>query len=351
MEDKGNRKANPFTMDFGREPNEFIPRIQTMNELVNAFSSEPPTQHIAMITGVRGSGKTVFMTTACKRITEQGNWISVELSPEQDMIQSLVKKLANERTLSKIFQHMQINLTFFGVGLKVDGSSPLTDPEIALERMLEGMKKHKKKLLIAIDEAVNNQNMRVFASVFQILLRKDLPIFLLMTGLFENIRALQDQKTLTFLYRAPRIALEPLNRGSIADSYQRIFSLERDQALKMSRETCGYSFAFQLLGYFTWQYPNDPSKVHSLYKQYLDEYVYEKIWTEMTDKEKQVAAAMAKVPDGSIKEIRRLLNMDTNQFNPYRMRLIRKGIADGDVYGKLLFTLPLFREFVEENAD
>ena len=182
-------------MDFGREPLELIPRISAMDELVNAFSAENPSQHIAMITGVRGSGKTVFMTTACKRIAEQGNWFTVELSPEQDLLDSLVKKVANEKTLSKIFQRTQINLSFFGVGLKVDGSSPISDPEIALERMLDTMKKHRKRLLIAIDEVVNNQTMRVFASVFQILLRKELPVFLLMTGLFENIRAQSDGDT------------------------------------------------------------------------------------------------------------------------------------------------------------
>lgn len=340
---------NPFTMDFGREPNEIIPRLRTMDELITAFTSDRPSQHIAMITGVRGSGKTVFMTSAAKMLSERGNWTAVELSPEQDLLQSLVKKLADEKKLSKLFQHTQINLSLFGVGLKVEGSSPVSDPEVALERMLESMEKHQKRLLITIDEVVNNQNIRIFASVFQILLRKDLPVFLLMTGLFENIRALQDQKTLTFLYRAPRIALEPLNIGVMADSYQRIFSLPRDQAIQMAKKTRGYSFAFQLLGYYTWQHRSDPVRVHSLYKQHLSEYVYEKIWSEMTAKEQKIAATMARVPDGSIKSIRALLNMETNQFNPYRMQLIRKGIANGNTYGKLTFTLPLFEEFVEEN--
>ena len=344
------RRENPFTMDFGREPLELIPRISAMDELVNAFSAENPSQHIAMITGVRGSGKTVFMTSACKRIAEQGNWFTVELSPEQDLLDSLVKKVANEKTLSKIFQRTQINLSFFGVGLKVDGSSPISDPEIALERMLDTMKKHRKRLLIAIDEVVNNQTMRVFASVFQILLRKELPVFLLMTGLFENIRALQDQKTLTFLYRAPRIALQPLNIGIMADRYQAVFDLNQEKALQMAKYTKGYPFAFQLLGYFTWQFPEDEKEVHSLCKQYLTEYVYEKVWSEMSDRDRKVAEAMAKVPDGNIREIRSLLNMETNQFNPYRIRLIRKGIADGSTYGKLKFALPLFDSFVVENT-
>lgn len=342
------KKSNPFTMDFGREPNELIPRITAMDELVSAFQAEIPSQHISMITGVRGSGKTVFMTTVSKTVTEQKDWTLIELSPEQNLLESLVKKLGNERTLSRIFQRTEINLSFFGVGLKVEGSSPVSDPEIALERMLDSMKKHHKRLLVTIDEVVNNQEMRVFASVFQILLRKDLPIFLMMTGLFDNIRSLQDQKTLTFLYRAPRISLEPLNIGSMADRYQTIFRTSRENAIRMAKETRGYPFAFQLLGYFTWQYPSDSAKVRTLYKQYLAEYVYEKIWDELSETDRKVAAAIAKVPDGKISEIRKLLNMDTNQFNPYRIRLIRKGIADGNQYGILRFTLPEFEEFVEE---
>ncbi len=342
------KKSNPFTMDFGREPREFIPRLRTMVELVDTFTSDTPSHHIAMITGVRGSGKTVFMTTASKNIASRGNWIVAELSPEQDLLESLVQRLANEKSLARLFQRTEINLSLFGVGLKVNGSPPVSDSQIALERMLASMQKHQKRLLIVIDEVVNNPSVRVFASSFQILLRKDLPVFLLMTGLFENIRSLQDQKTLTFLYRAPRISLEPLNIGIMADRYQSVFHLNREDAMKMAKDTRGYPFAFQLLGFFTWQYPSDPVKVRGLYKQYLIEYVYEKIWSEMSDGDRKVAEAVSKVPDGSILEIRRLLGMETNQFNPYRMRLIRKGILNGNDYGKLRFTLPLFEEFIQE---
>lgn len=348
---RGKKEGNPFTLDFGREPDEVIPRLSAMEDLIHAFTSEKPTQHISLVTGVRGSGKTVFMTTFAKRIAEDDHWIAVELSPEQDLLKMLVARLGNDRKLGKILQHAEINLSYFGISLKVEGSGmQITDPSIALSRILESMKKHQKRLLITIDEVVSNQNMRIFASEFQILLRKDLPIFLLMTGLFENIRALQNEKTLTFLYRAPRLALPPLNFGIIADRYQHIFQLDREEAIQMARKTCGYSFAFQVLGYFTWQYPSDPQQVRMMYKQYLEEYVYEKIWAEMSTGDRRVAGAIAQVPDGSVKEIRKLLEMETNQFNPYRIRLIRKGIANGDEYGKLKFALPLFDEFVKENT-
>jgi hypothetical protein len=101
-----------------------------------------------------------------------------------------------------------------------------------------------------VDEVANTQAMREFASAYQILVRKKLPVFLLMTGLYGNIRKLQDEKTLTFLYRAPRIDLRPLNIGIIANNYRRNLGLGGNEALRMARMTKGYSFAFQVFGYF-----------------------------------------------------------------------------------------------------
>ena len=170
-----------------------------------------------------------------------------------------------------------------------------------------------------------------------------------MTGLYENVRALQDQKTLTFLYRAPRIALTPLNIGRMTDSYARIFGLSPESALEMAKKTKGYSFAFQVLGYFTWEYRNDPTRIHSEYKQYLEEYVYEKIWQELSSQDQRVLYGIAKTPDGSVAAIREVLHMSSNEFTPYRSRLIRKGIINGDVYGVVRFELPLFDSFVLEN--
>lgn len=52
-----------------------------------------------------------------------------------------------------------------------------------------------KHLLIAIDEVTSTEYMRVFAASFQVFLRQNLPVFLLMTGLYENINELQNEIT------------------------------------------------------------------------------------------------------------------------------------------------------------
>ena len=123
------------------------------------------------------------------------------------------------------------------------------------------------------------ENIKIFASSFQIFLREEYPIYLLMTGLYENIYDLQNEKSLTFLYRAPKIILEPLNYTAIKSHYMRIFDINDEMADKMTLLTRGYPFAFQVLGYLYW----DNRKDHTLedimpeYDQYLDEYVYSNI--------------------------------------------------------------------------
>ena len=59
---------------------------------------------------------------------------------------------------------------------------------------------------------------------------------------------------------------------------------------------------------------------------------------------------IAEVDGGKIKDIRERLGMETNEFNPYRKRLIKKGILSGEMRGYVYFTLPLFDEYVIENT-
>ena len=169
--------SNPYSLIFGKEPAQLISRSAQSVSVTEAFCADNPAFQIFMITGVRGCGKTVFMTEISKQIAKQKDWIVVELNPEKDMLQALAAKLAGENTFAKIFQKAKINLSFFGIGLEVKGETPITDIESALQKMLKSLQKHGKRVLVTIDEAVNTREMRIFAAAFQILIRQDLRIF------------------------------------------------------------------------------------------------------------------------------------------------------------------------------
>ena len=341
---------NPFSLTFGKEPQSLIRRGLQNFEIIDGFKDAPPTFQVCMITGVRGSGKTVSLTTIANEFREDKNWIVVDLSPERDMLNALAAELSNRVELLQIFRDAKINLSLLGLGLEIDGVPPITDIGVALERMLSKLTEKRKHVLITVDEAVSNQFVRQFASQYQIYLRKNLNVYLIMTGLYENIYELQNINSLTFLYRAPKIELKPLNIGLIADSYQKIFEISEEESIQMAKATQGYSFAYQVLGYLCFRDKKTWKEELTQFDAILEEYVYEKIWSEVSNADKAVLTAMAQAGRTRVQEIRETIKFTSNEFTVYRSRLIRKGILYSPSYGYIDFALPRFREFVQRQS-
>ncbi len=340
---------NPFTLTFGRSPLESVDRPVQINEIIENFTADTINQQMFIITGVRGSGKTVMMTEISHKLRENDDWVVIELNPATDLLSAMLSKLNSDNICAGLIKSAKLDLSFFGFGVSIEGTQPITDAETAIIKILERLKKGGKRLLITIDEMTNSEYMKVFAGAFQIFVRQELPVFLLGTGLYENIEELQNEKSLTFLYRAPKIQLKPLNNAAIINKYKTIFNISPEKAAQMAGLTKGYPFAFQVLGYLTWNNDGDYNGILGEYEQYLSEFVYDKIWSELSQKDRIVAKGIADIKSGKIKEIRDAIGMETNEFNPYRKRLIRKGIVSGEKRGYVYFTLPLFEEYVIEN--
>lgn len=214
--------------------------------------------------------------------------------------------------------------------------------------MLYSIKKHNQRVLVTIDEVTNSKDMRAFTSSYQIFLREELPVFLLMTGLYKNIDRLRNAEGMTFLERAPRTVLSPLSFQAMTRNYMDTLGLKEDEAIRLASYTKGYSFAFQTIGYFSWEYPDKKEKALKNAKEYLYEFAYQKIWTELSAKDREVVLAASKVPFGEVRQIRELLSMTNNQFNPYRNRLIKAGIWISPENGRVEFALPWFGEFARD---
>lgn len=339
---------NPFTLSFGKKPLQYISRISQTNEIIDNFSAEEPSNQIYMLTGIRGTGKTVMMTSIANELKKNESWIVVELNPARNILQSLAAKLYSLPEMYPYYVQAKFDFSAFGLGVSLEDAVPVTDIENAIELMLSVIRKRQKKLLITIDEVTNCEYIRIFSSSFQIFLRQGYPIFLLMTGLYENIYNLQNEKSLTFLYRAPKIVLGPLNYTAVRKQYMDIFKLDIERAEEMTRLTRGYPFAFQVLGYLYWE-SRDVKPIEEIlpkYDQYLEEYVYSKIWSELSEQDKKISAKMAVCRETKVKKIREQLGMKSELFSVYRDRLKRKGILDTSTYGEVSFVLPRFEEFI-----
>ena len=340
--------TNPFSLAFGNTPYMEIDRSNVDFDIVGDFNSEHSVSNAYMITGVRGSGKTVYMTNICKKLRKDNKWIVIEVSPEEDIVRQIAYKLAKDPELSKTIISAKIDISILNIEVSktFDANSELYS--ILLEKLLDVADKKGKRIAIAIDEAIKNRYIKEFAHDFQIYIRKDLPIYLMMTGLYENIYEIQNEKTLTFLYRTPRIEMQPLKLYKISESYEEIFNILPEEARKMSEMTRGYAFAYQVLGYFCFENKVvDLLKIENKYCNYLGEYVYEKIWSELSVKDREVIIAMIEMGEKiRIKELRDKLGVDSSKFSHYRDRLKRKGVINISEYGYISFSLPYFKEFI-----
>lgn len=342
---------NPFTLVFGIRPYEYISRISQTDMIVNDFKADHSTSRVYMLTGVRGSGKTVMMTNVAAHLSEEKQWIVIELNSSRNLLNSFASKLYEKDSLQKAFIKAKLDLSILGIGVSIENAAPVTDIEVAIERMLKIVKKMKKRILITIDEVENSQSIREFVSSFQIFMREEYPVYLLMTGLYENINALQNSGNVTFLYRAPKVEMKPLDKGAIVNSYRNIFQIDISHAKVLADLTKGYAYAYQVLGYLCFEEncAENPQKILPEYDQRLSEYVYTKIWSEMSMKDREVALAMTH--SENVSEIMKQAGMKKTEFSPYRSRLIKRGIACAPERGKLCFLLPRFSEFIQINEE
>ncbi len=343
-------KKNPFTLSFGRKPNEYIERNIDEEKVITVFTEEPITDQIFLLTGIRGCGKTVTMTNISNQIADLDNWIVIKISPVDNIIDALFKNLIYNSKVHQVCLDAKIDISIFGINVSVNSNLPDKNIIQAIDDILKALQKRNIKVLVTIDEVTNTPQMVQFISAFQLLITNNRPIFFLGTALIEELDSLQNTKNLTFLYRAPRVILTPLNIRSISNTYKRVFDCTQEEAIAMAHLTKGYPLAFQILGYVTWE--NKDKKILSddtlnEFDSRIAESAYLKLWSELSTNDKNVMIAITKSPSSNVKDIRSVTNMDINKFNQYRRRLKEKGMIDTSEYGTIELSLPRFKEFIK----
>lgn len=338
--------SNPFTLTFGRKPENFISRHEITASIIDTFCNSSLSQTY-LIEGVRGSGKTVLMTSIASELKEDSGWVVVNLNPSLDLLDNLAKRLHDEcRTIPNLLGK-GFNISVAGVGLGIDVDDQLRDNVSIIKGILDALKKKKKKVLITIDEVANDDNMRTFASQFQIFLREDYPLYLIMTGLAENIFEIQNDPALTFLLRSPKVEMEPLSKLQITRKYSELLGVDEEKARKLACLTKGYAFAYQALGAVYWPERENPNMEDIVGKldEMLDDYVYKKIWSSLTAKEREIILAI-KHDDTKTGEICEVTGIKPNSFSQYKSKLTRMGLITSSGYGYNSLTLPRFYEIV-----
>lgn len=355
---------NPFNPAFGKVPPIFIDREEYAENIVEGLGDFNSPMQTTMISGVRGVGKTVLLADICKALTNNPKWIVVDIPSNGNIMETLVQSV-REKASSAVRKSIDsiegVNISLLGVGLGFSSEKEDINYQLLLEKILTKLAEKKISLLVAIDEVEANTELKKFASIYQIMVRKDFHIALLMTGLPKNISELQNDKTLTFLLRSERIELPPLNEITVQFSYKEAFAaagkkIEAPVLRRLTSLTKGYSYAFQLLGYLIWNKKTDEitdeviDSCMDKYKELLYRNAYSKIFEELSDMDRKFIIAMAGSDNDivSMKYITDTLNKKPNYISTYKRRLIDSGVVHQEGYGNVEFSLPLFKDYLRE---
>ena len=336
---------NPFTLMFGKEPLLTIRRDQIISKIFTDFSSSLPASQIYILVGARGAGKTVVLTELYNTF-EAEDWVVADVNPHRNILEDLAAQIYEKGKVRKLFLKGELDISFHGISFHLEGKEPASSISAVVEKMLAHLKKKNKKLLITVDEATSNDNIKEFAHDFQSLVRKELPVYLVMTGLYENVMSLQNDKSLTFLYRAPKILLSPLDLKAVEKSYAKELSVDDNQAKNLAQMTKGYGFGYQLLGYLFYSKKIIDDDLLDEFDYQLRINAYDKIWSSTSENERRILRVLCDADEVAVSEIMERTGFNNKFFSSYRERLLQKGVVISKRRGFLSLALPRFDIFI-----
>lgn len=279
----------------------------------------------------------------------------IDLLNNETLIEDLKQQLA-QAAANPVKKGLAKLSSLSAAGITLEFQAPGASDQVVIRQLLEKIKQQGKYVVVVIDEVDNSPVIREFAQLFSAMKRFDLPLFALMTGLPDLVLDVQTADRLTFLLRADKVALLPLNLVAMTTAYQQTLKLALPLAQRMAKLTAGYSYAFQLLGYLVFETANGApvteatiNSVMDQYQLYLFENAYQKIFADLSEMDRQYLVAIADNP--TFATVSERLKKSRSYVSQYRRRALARHLIVATGYGKVAYTLPQFKEFILATQD
>lgn len=153
-----------------------------VRDIIEMFGMQHPSTRTYFIIGTSGSGKTALLCALKEHFGADPAWRVISLAPDADML------AAASAMLPPL-------------------SVPCHNPGVMLKLQMRQEAEDCKRVIFLVDDICNNFYAQTFCSHFQVMVRERLPVFFVIAGTPENIDALKNHETITFLWRVPRICL------------------------------------------------------------------------------------------------------------------------------------------------
>ena len=324
-------KIDPFTRTPGVAGKAYIDN-GVADTIISNFCSPESEKYVYKITGLRGSGKSVEYSKVIRTLKEKKDWLVYPLSATGEAVSTLISRLSMEKFIARSYAD---NDHFYS-------------EEAVLTHMIGIANGKGYNVLVGVDDIARTPEMINLLSMIGSMILEGLQIYLVVTGLSDNIEDFSSEKNLTFFKRADAIEIGALNKYDITYMYEKLLEIDAGKAKEIEALTNGYAYAYQVLGslYFGKKKDESLDDIIPEFERILFRDSYDLIWKSLTAGEKDVVRCIYKTGDGKAEAIKSLMS-NPSTYSVYRDRLIRKHLVDGNTRGYLKIKLPRFDRFIE----
>lgn len=362
------RKMNPFKPTAGGEPPLLIGRERVVRDFDKGLDNGVGAPgRIMLITGARGTGKTVMLTVLGDKARAH-KWDVIEETASDGLCERLVSELCSKDSLiDKLTFAPSITIAGASVSLGEAELSPKRMPETlrkAMSARLDALEKRDAELMISIDEtqAASRADLIAIATAIQHQIREKRNVSIVFAGLPQMISDLFDDEVITFLRRARTNVLANVPIDEVKESFAQTFedsgmSLDTSLVEKAAVATAGYPYMIQLVGYYIWD-AADARESTVISKEDVNEGIREARvdldnavcvpelhGLSKNDKAYLEAMAVSDGPSGT-SEVAKRMGRSAKYAATYRKRLLDAYVIRQTDRGEVDFAVPFLREYL-----
>ena len=84
---------NPFSLTYGKTPKSIVERLSDASSVINDFTMDESPNMSYIITGLRGTGKTVLLRSLNRFFENLDDWFVIDVNPQTEILSSFSAKL------------------------------------------------------------------------------------------------------------------------------------------------------------------------------------------------------------------------------------------------------------------
>lgn len=366
------KSPNPFRPTSGTRPHTLAGRSEVLSRIAGVFTlREGDPDATMVITGHRGTGKTVLLNSAVQMAHEQ-KWAAVSISAADGPVaRALIEAVTASKTTNRRRGTRLTGAQALGFGLSWSPPAHTDNPSLRyiLTDLTEQTAKSGTGLLIALDEMqhLKVDKAREFASALQHVIRNEgRPAVFIGAGLTVIESTILADAGMTFFGRCARAPIGPLSdhyarqaiREPLEDSGSSIDKETLDAVINAAR---GYPFMLQQVGYHIWETAPNPSSGITLdtaqagiasAQDAMENKVLRPDWARLGAIERKALTAMSRDAGPTrTASLRSRLEMSSSKWGVYRKRLLDAGVIVAPQRGQIDFAHEPMRELVRKQTD